>query len=338
LDRVLLIRSTVDKSDVNRATGVRSQQISRAASPTQRFLAPHSSAPPRLPVKWMPTGTADTVGTAADDLGATFSNRSWKQTKRQQQKYQERGFARKKDNPFSIYKHDPNDAESYLDHLTRHNKDDKGVGIIPPDIYSSLARANESQRQAHFFAQRSSGLGQRQDHHGRVRQEPAGSLRENFLALKAAEHERMGLLQSSQAEQPALHSLSSAYNQSSPPPPVHHVPFPQSDYQTDNFASFNGDDGFAHHLGLSSNPNFEYGNEAQFESDGQLHVGAQHFTLSHMQYGGQASIFPLQHEAATRLAPGVDYQSASFTEGLPYDNQWQHAHVNGAGFGVNFYP
>ncbi|CAJ1930861.1 unnamed protein product [Cylindrotheca closterium] len=42
----------------------------------------------------------------------------WHQTKRKQQRSQQRAFASKRDNPFAHFQHDPNDAESYLEGLS----------------------------------------------------------------------------------------------------------------------------------------------------------------------------------------------------------------------------
>lgn len=80
------------------------------------------------------------------DHDARFSNgvASWKRMKSQQQKSQQRAFVHKKDNPFSLYKHDPNDTESYLDLLSSQNKEASQNGIIPPEGFIALANANKA--------------------------------------------------------------------------------------------------------------------------------------------------------------------------------------------------
>jgi hypothetical protein len=69
-------------------------------------------------------------------------NASWNQAKRKQQKSQQRAFARKKDNPFAFYQHDPNDAESHLDALSSDNKD--ATSIIPAQELDALRRKSVS--------------------------------------------------------------------------------------------------------------------------------------------------------------------------------------------------
>jgi hypothetical protein len=88
------------------------------------------------------TGAVTTQSTPVqDERSAHFSNgmASWKRTKHQEEKSQRRAFVHKKDNPFSRYKHDPNDAESYLDVLskTQSPKD----SIIPPEGLRALENA-----------------------------------------------------------------------------------------------------------------------------------------------------------------------------------------------------
>ena len=69
-------------------------------------------------------------------------NASWNQAKRKQQKSQQRAFARKKDNPFAFYQHDPNDAESHLDALS---SDNKGTGsILPTQELDAMRRKSVS--------------------------------------------------------------------------------------------------------------------------------------------------------------------------------------------------
>ena len=66
---------------------------------------------------------------------------SWKKTKVRQQKAQQRAFVCKKDNPFSSYRHDPNDAENFLDTLSSQNSPPPSSEIIPPEGLHALASA-----------------------------------------------------------------------------------------------------------------------------------------------------------------------------------------------------
>lgn len=56
----------------------------------------------------------------------------WKRARLLQQKQQQRAFVRKKDNPFTLYNHDPNDSESFLDALSTQNRSKVAKSIIPP--------------------------------------------------------------------------------------------------------------------------------------------------------------------------------------------------------------
>lgn len=59
---------------------------------------------------------------------------SWHQTKRKQQRSQQRAFASKRDNPFAHFDHDPNDAESLLEDLSSRNS------LIPQSKLDNLQR------------------------------------------------------------------------------------------------------------------------------------------------------------------------------------------------------
>jgi len=102
---------------------------------------------------------------------------SWKRTKRQHQKLQERAFEHKKLNPFSNYKHhDPNDGESYLDALSSQSS------IIPP---SALAFNSQYASQQRAVYQPSHSFGRQQ----RSRRDFPGArmTTQEILAEKAAE-------------------------------------------------------------------------------------------------------------------------------------------------------
>jgi hypothetical protein len=63
---------------------------------------------------------------------------SWNQTKRKQQRSQQRAFASRKDNPFGFFQHDPNDAESFLEGLSEANNAESS--IIPEDELEAFRR------------------------------------------------------------------------------------------------------------------------------------------------------------------------------------------------------
>jgi hypothetical protein len=70
---------------------------------------------------------------------------AWERLKRQQRESQQRAFVHKKDNPFSFYKHDPNDAGSYLELLSLRNTNTLQESIIPPEGYQTLANSSTAQ-------------------------------------------------------------------------------------------------------------------------------------------------------------------------------------------------
>jgi hypothetical protein len=108
---------------------------------------------------------------------------SWKQAKREQQRSQQRAFTQKRDNPFSLYKHDPNDAESYLETLSSRNTELSPQNSVIPSAYQIPPVIPQSARGGMHFQQQRPGVGQR----GR-RQFPGGRLSErDLLAQKAAE-------------------------------------------------------------------------------------------------------------------------------------------------------
>jgi hypothetical protein len=141
------------------------------------------------------------VSQRADQTPPPSQGPSWKQAKREQQRSQQRAFTQKRDNPFSLYKHDPNDAESYLDGLSSRNTElSPQSSVIPSEGLQALARAYQVPRQAQPrggipFHQQRSAAGQR----GR-RQVPDGRLSErDLLAQKAAEQNGYAIIPSTQA-------------------------------------------------------------------------------------------------------------------------------------------
>jgi hypothetical protein len=110
---------------------------------------------------------------------------SWKRLKGLQQKSQQRAFVRHSDNPFKNYKHDPNDTESYLDHLSSHGKEETSGSIIPPEGLHALATTSTipifGSRNEHYRTILSGHPRSRKIYDG-----PALSI-PDFLSQKAAE-------------------------------------------------------------------------------------------------------------------------------------------------------
>jgi len=71
------------------------------------------------------------------DLNGDQTSSKWRKNKFIQQKSQQRAFVSKKDNPFSAFKHDPNDVEARLSHLSKQNE----TGIIPLEGLRELEKA-----------------------------------------------------------------------------------------------------------------------------------------------------------------------------------------------------
>ena len=68
---------------------------------------------------------------------------SWRHEQRQQEKSQARAFTAKKANPFASYKHDPNDAEGFLESLSSANKESS---IIPQRELEAMKQRRAHQR------------------------------------------------------------------------------------------------------------------------------------------------------------------------------------------------
>lgn len=89
----------------------------------------------------------------------------WQQTKRKQQRSQQRAFASKRDNPFAHFQHDPNDAESYLEGLSSQSQGQKRFrnSLIPQSELDHLKKySNTANRPS--YQTKSRGFGrQRMD-------------------------------------------------------------------------------------------------------------------------------------------------------------------------------
>jgi hypothetical protein len=85
----------------------------------------------------------------------TMNPGSWMKENRHQQRSQQRAFATRKDNPFNRFKHDPNDSEAQLEHLSSKSPTASNDSIIPPErlrMLDDAYRLNnpQSNRQEQF--------------------------------------------------------------------------------------------------------------------------------------------------------------------------------------------
>lgn len=103
----------------------------------------------------------------AQQLPSSESRSSWKKAKVQQERSQRRAFVRKKDNPFALYSHDPNNAESALEELALQTDEAAQTSIIPPEI---LRQPAPSQFQRNSFQRRQMGQGKRRARQSTARQ------------------------------------------------------------------------------------------------------------------------------------------------------------------------
>jgi len=95
------------------------------------------ATPPPRQINHLATSKASTQQRSSGNL--------WPQEKRQQAKSQERAFTRKRENPFAHYKHDPNDAEGYLESISAQNERQKEESsIIPQEELVALRKNTHS--------------------------------------------------------------------------------------------------------------------------------------------------------------------------------------------------
>lgn len=109
-----------------------SRRVSQGSSGTRPSLSPYGSESTTSPVR--------STGSKRDN------SKSWWQEKRNQTKSQQRAFTQKKENPFANYKHDPNDAEGFLDNLNTTNNERQESTIIPQQALRALRRESVQQR------------------------------------------------------------------------------------------------------------------------------------------------------------------------------------------------
>lgn len=70
----------------------------------------------------------------------------WMKSQKKQQRTQQRAFASTRDNPFSFFQHDPNDAEYFLDDLSRQSRE-TNTTVIPNEVYAGyITGTNPCQR------------------------------------------------------------------------------------------------------------------------------------------------------------------------------------------------
>ena len=113
------------------------------------------------------------------------SAQPWSITKRDQSRRQQRAFSNKGDNPFAIYSHDPNDAESRLTSLSAKVSQSEQESVIPKSRLRQLDAAYRHMERGRVHLRSSDGPIPRL-HSRRLstpREQPATSV----LAQKAAE-------------------------------------------------------------------------------------------------------------------------------------------------------
>lgn len=98
-----------------------------------------------------PTGQHTSVN-CAQRAKRAFSQ-EWQHSRRKQQKNQQRAFVSRNDNPFSLFQHDPNDAESFLDGISRREGN-------PSDSRTRHGSSNRAAREYFLSANRMTATSQ----------------------------------------------------------------------------------------------------------------------------------------------------------------------------------
>ena len=93
------------------------------------------------PAAYVPTPRPSTSKKSA--AKSAKSSTCWRHERRLQEKSQERAFTAKKANPFANYKHDPNDAEGFLESLNSANKESS---IVPQQELEAINQRRAYQR------------------------------------------------------------------------------------------------------------------------------------------------------------------------------------------------
>ena len=99
----------------------------RASMAQVASVTPMDYGIPRTSIQSNPQSSMRSHQEAAISRKRAAPSASWNQTKRNQEKSQQRAFARRKDNPFAFFQHDPNDAESFLDGLSVENNSKSSI-------------------------------------------------------------------------------------------------------------------------------------------------------------------------------------------------------------------
>lgn len=80
------------------------------------------------------------------------SRASWENAKQEQERYQQRAFSRKRDNPFSQFKHDPNRAESNLESLSQKTWSKPIKSLVPSENPESLESSYVGKQSGYYLA------------------------------------------------------------------------------------------------------------------------------------------------------------------------------------------
>ena len=150
-------------------------------------------------------GNAESPRPVASKNSASKQERSssWRHEKRQQEKSQARAFTAKKANPFASYKHDPNDAEGFLENLSSANKESS---IIPRRELEALQQRSARQRPLGLIPKKFG----RNHRKGRNNNRAFPSQRvpeRELMQLKAAEAQSIGHAHAS-SHTPAMRNIS----------------------------------------------------------------------------------------------------------------------------------
>lgn len=137
-------------------------RVERAAGEASRSQAPVFNAPASGdPARDRLFGEFSSVRQLTPRQRLTTNPGSWMKENRQQQRSQQRAFATLKDNPFNRFKHDPNDSEAQLEHLSAKSPIASNDSVIPPkrlrmldDAYRLNSAPGDRQDQDHWSARR----------------------------------------------------------------------------------------------------------------------------------------------------------------------------------------
>lgn len=166
--------------------------------------------PPREPVH---TPAMQTPIHHEDSSNKRSLPTSWNQTRRKQQRSQQRAFASKRDNPFAHFQHDPNDAESYLEGLSSQSQSQSRfqTSLIPQSKLNHLHKYANTVAQPHRNAQHTSSFGRQRVDRQRRRNGGHQAMSNQELLQRKAE-ESQALVEARRWPQPSSEVYSPEYS------------------------------------------------------------------------------------------------------------------------------